>query len=232
MGAVRGVRGLESIKLRSVRRRRRTVMIEQIDMFTEVESDLLERIRLRRGFVEAKLSNYTVSEEGCWEYQGHLQSGYGVLTVYVSHKAPKKRKLRAHRLSYALHNGIDPAKLCVCHSCDNPSCINPKHLFLGTHNENMKDMAVKGRASAQIGEANPASKLSSDSVKDIVEAIIAGRGNKDIAEGVGVSDGQVSCIRLGKAWAAFTASLGYDPAKYKKFNRKLSKKAAEPLELL
>ena len=200
----------------------------QADLFEEVESDLLERIRLRRGFVEAKLSNYTVSEEGCWEYQGQRQPyGYGRFSIYVNSMTPKARKASTHRLSYALHNGVDPAEMFVCHTCDNPSCINPKHLFLGTHKENMKDMAVKGRAAPQVGEANAASKLSSDTVKDIVEAIKAGRGNKDIAEGVGVSHSQVSSIRHGKAWSAFTASLGYEPTKHIKFRRK---KAAEPLE--
>jgi ribosome-binding protein aMBF1 (putative translation factor) len=221
MGAVLGVRGLGNIKLNY----RRATMMVQADLFAEVESDLLERIRLRRDYVEAKMKDYVVSEEGCWEYQGVIHGhGYGIISLRVSSRPTAALAARAHRVSYAFYNGVDPAEMHVCHKCDNRKCLNPDHLFLGTHQDNMRDKGVKGRVK---GEANPNSKLTLGVVKDVVKAILEGKSNPTIAKSCKVKHNQISRIRHGKAWKDFTASLGYEPAKYIKFKRK---KAAEPLE--
>ena len=75
----------------------------------------------------------------CWEWQGNRdQYGYGV--IFYNGKLAK-----AHRLSWTLHFGNITDGLCVCHHCDNPSCVNPSHLFLGTHQDNAKDRESKGR---------------------------------------------------------------------------------------
>lgn len=76
---------------------------------------------------------------GCWEWGAQLNvSGYGVVKIGGNPQM-------AHRVSYKFFHGDIPDGMSVCHKCDNPVCINPKHLFLGTHQDNMDDMYKKGR---------------------------------------------------------------------------------------
>ncbi len=85
--------------------------------------------------------------EGCWLWTGAKQGKYGALTI------PGRREpLRAHRLSWELHNGPIPDGLWVLHHCDNPPCVKPEHLFLGDRRDNMLDAAAKGRI-CTIGKA-------------------------------------------------------------------------------
>lgn len=83
---------------------------------------------------------------------------------------PTKRLELLHRVVYAEHNGVDigaMAGLSVRHTCDNPRCINPEHLVLGTHLDNMNDRAERGRNPDVRGERNPKAQLSWDAVRDI-----------------------------------------------------------------
>ena len=78
--------------------------------------------------------------DGCWEWTGTRHSwGYGLLG------GRRKVHLRAHRVSWEIHFGPIPAGLYILHHCDNPRCVRPDHLFLGTHRDNMADMVKKGR---------------------------------------------------------------------------------------
>lgn len=84
-------------------------------------------------------------DTGCWEWVGQINKhGYGVFSVLA-------KPITAHRFSYSLHHGKDPADLLVCHTCDNPKCVNPEHLFLGTVLDNHRDMDRKGRRRNQYG---------------------------------------------------------------------------------
>lgn len=87
------------------------------------------------------LSHCKITETGCWQWTGSFFSnGYGQTTYR------RNRSCKAPRVSYSIWKDPIPKGLFVLHTCDNPACINPTHLFLGTHEENMLDMKNKGRA--------------------------------------------------------------------------------------
>ncbi len=103
----------------------------------------------------------SLGESGCWMWRGKFtKRGYGYL---VFGTVP----VYTHRLSLFLSCGEMPNGMCACHKCDNPPCINPAHLFLGTHQENMQDATVKGRHAS--GEKNGSSKLNWRLVGEIRE---------------------------------------------------------------
>ena len=88
--------------------------------------------------------------DGCWNWTAATFSdGYGAL------KRKDGKQIKAHRYSYEIHFGDIPGNLCVCHACDNPRCVNPAHLWLGTNRENTADKTRKGRAVRLAGKLNP-----------------------------------------------------------------------------
>lgn len=79
--------------------------------------------------------------DACWEWTaGADQNGYGHFNM-----SPQRRRERAHRVAWELAHGPIPGGMMVCHHCDNPSCVRVSHLFLGTHEDNMRDRQAKGR---------------------------------------------------------------------------------------
>lgn len=97
----------------------------------------------------------------CWEWLGSKQGvGYG---TYVFCGA----SLKAHRVSWELNRGPIPKCMQVCHKCDNPGCVNPNHLFIGSHADNMRDKIEKQRANCLKGENHPLAKLNKSKVVHI-----------------------------------------------------------------
>ena len=110
----------------------------------------------------------------------------------------------AHRLAWELAYGESiPDGIEVCHTCDNPICVRPEHLFLGTHADNAADMVAKGRGVSPrlSGESNPAAKLTEEQVQRIRTLYVFGQvTQRDVAEQFGISQQQVSNIVNGKKW--------------------------------
>lgn len=80
---------------------------------------------------------------GCWEWLGERNNkGYGRFPTY---SRDSRKRLLAHRVSYTLHHGQIPAGMVVMHACDNPGCVNPEHLSIGTQQDNLRDALAKGR---------------------------------------------------------------------------------------
>jgi hypothetical protein len=105
----------------------------------------------------------------------------------------------AHRLSYTVHNGPIPDGMLVRHTCDNRPCINPKHLIVGTHVDNMNDMVERDRSLK--GELNPATRLTDKDVRSIRAARSAGETLASIAARFGIGASTVARIATYKSWS-------------------------------
>ena len=128
----------------------------------------------------------TVTAGGCWLWQGHRdRHGYGVRGGRL-----------AHRVAWELARGPIPAGLSVCHHCDEPACVNPEHLFVATHAENMADRGRKGRAAR--GERNGRAKLTAEQAAAIRAR--AGESHRSLAREFGVDRTTVRDIVRGVIW--------------------------------
>lgn len=135
------------------------------------------------------------SENDCWNWKASKYlAGYGAFYV-------NRMKCLAHRFSYELHFGEIPKDLMVLHKCDNPSCVNPNHLFIGTHQDNMNDMVSKNRA----GKSN--AQLTEDQVREIKIRLGEGERPVDVAKDFPVERVAISAIKHGRAWASVLTVL-------------------------
>lgn len=101
-----------------------------------------------------------IKTESCWLWSASTKGGYGCFGV-------DGKTLSSHRISWEIVNGKIPDGMDCLHKCDVPSCVNPSHLFIGTHKDNMDDMSIKGRKFILKGILNGQSKLTDKKVKEI-----------------------------------------------------------------
>ena len=128
---------------------------------------------------------------GCWLWTAVKDgNGYGEISV-------GGKMLRTHRVAYELAVGPIPKGLCVLHTCDNPPCVNPAHLWLGTKGDNTRDCIAKGRGARSKGEAHGLAKLKS---KDIPKIRNDDRALRTIAADYGVGRNTICDIKRRKRW--------------------------------
>lgn len=139
---------------------------------------------------------YVKKSEECWEWQGHRdKDGYGKMRV------GRRQLARSNRIAWMVNFGKIPKDLFVLHRCDNPPCVRPDHLFLGTARDNVIDKITKGRNRPQMGEARHNAKLTSEMVTQIVKEYCPRvMTQKMLAEKYGVSQGTISHILRGGHW--------------------------------
>lgn len=145
---------------------------------------------------------------GCWLWTASLRNkGYGAFTYRENGRAVQDR---AHRYSWRLFHGPIPDGLCVLHRCDNPRCVNPAHLFLGTRGDNNADMVAKGRhvpggthavGNYRRGAQHPGAKLTASAVLAIREEHAGGESLGSIARRRGLAVAHVHRIIHRKVWA-------------------------------
>ena len=127
------------------------------------------------------------NQRGCWEWLGARgKKGYGEGNY-------GGRRQAIHRLSYAAFISEIPEGMCVCHHCDNPVCINPVHLFLRRHRDNMSDMWRKGR--------HPGYKLDRDAILEIKSRLLRGESARSLSKLFDVSSKSIRDIRDNKRWS-------------------------------
>lgn len=142
-----------------------------------------------------------LSKNECWPASG---SGYNKPGWHVTWRYEGGRGL-AHRVSWELHKGPIPGRLCVLHKCDNPKCCNPNHLFLGTRADNVADMHAKGRArqgdlTGHKFGPSPRRKIASADIPTIYTMYTAGETQRAIGKLFGVTDVTISNILRGRVY--------------------------------
>ena len=151
--------------------------------------------------IKSSFERLVIKNENCWEWKNATDgNGYG--RIYLG----SRRALLAHRVSYLIHKGEIPDGLFVCHSCDNPTCTNPLHLFLGTPKDNMQDCIKKGRKNVPRGANHYNVKLTIDQAIKIKELTKLKYTQIRLSKMFNVSPSTIQNIVDGKTWKNATAS--------------------------
>lgn len=133
-------------------------------------------------------------EDECWEWTSTMSHGYGKMRV-------QGQQARAHRISYKLANDRNIVGQLVLHHCDNPICVNPNHLYLGSQQDNLADAIDRDRINPPTGEDHPSAKLTEAEVAEIKRCLASGEVQRDIAKEYGVREMQISRIKHEKNWS-------------------------------
>lgn len=134
-------------------------------------------------------------KSGCWEWQsGKGTNGYGVSSI-------NGKNMQAHRHFYLVFKGNIPKEKQINHKCDNPSCVNPDHLWVGSQKENMEDKKNKGRCADKRGEKHHLSRFVEDDVKKIREMYKYGVTQKIISKVFKCDPSNISYIVRNKRWS-------------------------------
>lgn len=131
------------------------------------------------------------SLEDCWEWAGGRDNGYGCVKFL-------NKSFLAHRVSYLLFKGKIPKGCVVRHSCDNPLCINPQHLLVGSHADNVKDRVERCRSAK--GMDNGRAKIDPKTSNEIQEKLASGRSKTQLAIKYGVDPKVIRNIAKGVHW--------------------------------
>lgn len=134
--------------------------------------------------------NIIDDENSCWEWTGLLDgAGYGKF------RTPQNAQTKTHRFSYELHNKVSlTPKEKICHTCDNPRCVRPTHLFKGTQKDNMVDMVNKGRSG---GKLNPSEVRK---IKQKIQGGLEWGDQKRLAKQYSIAESIISRIKHGTRW--------------------------------
>lgn len=132
--------------------------------------------------------------DNCWSWIGDIDKRYGYGRVNI-----KDKKYIASRVAWTIQHGSSPPRnKLVCHTCDNRRCVNPKHLFLGTHKQNSMDAANKRRMCH--GAMHHLTTITALAVKQVRLAVSAGAKHRDVAERFNLTRSAVGAIVTGKNW--------------------------------
>jgi len=147
-----------------------------------------------------------ITSNNCWQVVSHVPNPDGYIELHRKQKMTGALKTNgAHRLSFEKFIGPIPKHLSVLHRCDNPACVNPDHLFLGTQLQNMQDAKNKGRLKNQTGQQNGNAKLNDRKVKEIKKLYFDNNEDyKTLATKYGVTTATIGQIIRGVRWTHLT----------------------------
>lgn len=142
---------------------------------------------------------------GCIQWTGAMTpKGYGMIRL----TSPVRKCMYVHRLAWILRNGEIGTGIEICHSCDNPGCLNYYHLFAGTKSDNMRDMVRKGRSPDKRGERSGKAKIKESDVIEMQKMRTYGLGLVDIGATYGIHPSHVSRILSGARWGHVGRGVG------------------------